>query len=86
MLMERIRQHKIAWNHLVMDSPVSSAIHFVGANVPSAGFVGLNRYDPGSVFHRTIDVEVLLVVDVLKRPTIGSLLNLPLRGGVRTCP
>ena len=69
-----------------MNLPVGVSILFVGTNVPSARIGDLDSYDLGSVLQRALDVEVLLVVDVLKCPTTVGLLNLPLQGEVRICP
>jgi len=75
-----------AWNYLCMNVPVRITVFLVGGNVPSMRIVGLDSYDPGSVLARTLNVEVLLVVDVLERPTVVGLLNPPLRGEVRIRP
>ena len=70
-----------------MNLPVRFAIIPVWGNVPSTGFVGLNSHDLGSVLGRTLDVEVLLVVDVLNRPAVVGALNPPLiHGEVRIRP
>ena len=69
-----------------MNLPVSSIIILVRANVPSRRGVGLSRHDLGSVPRVTgvgFRAEVLLVVDVLKGPTIAGVLGLPLPRGVR---
>lgn len=69
-----------------MNLPVRVAILLVGGNVPSMGLVGFDSNDLGSVLGWTLNVEVLLVVDVLKRPAVAGVLSPPLHGGVRVHP
>lgn len=66
-----------------MNLPVSTAVLLIRANVPSARVAGLDGYDLGPVCQGTFDVEELLVVDVLKRPTVAGVLNPPLHREVR---
>ena len=86
MLMERGRQCENTRGCLPLDLPVRIGVFLVGGNVPSMGVAGLDSYDPGSVLGLTLNVEVLLVVDVLKRPTFIGVLSLPLYGEVRIHP
>lgn len=71
-----------------MNLPVSTVIILFRANVPSRGGVGLSRHDLGPVVRVSTTgvgfrAEVLLVIDVLKGPTIAGVLDLPLHPGVR---
>lgn len=66
-----------------MNLPVSAAVLFVRANVPSARAAGLDGDDLSSILQGTLDVEVALIVEALERPTVAGVLNPPLRGKVR---
>jgi len=68
------------------NSPVSTAVPLIRADVPGARVAGLDGYDLGSILQGTLDVEVLLVVGVLERPTTTGVLNPPLHEEVRIRP
>jgi len=69
-----------------MNLPVRITVFLIGKNVPSMRLVSLDSYDLRSVLARTLNVEVLFVVDVLKRPTVTGVLSPPLHGEVRIHP
>lgn len=69
-----VRSSEIIFRNL----PESVTVLLIGTNVPSARVAGLDGYYLGSVVQRTLDIEVLPVVDVLKRPTVAGVLNPPL--------
>ena len=69
-----------------MNSPVSTVVLLVRTNVPSAGTIGLDGYDAGSISQGTLDIEVLLVVDILERPAVPGVLDPPLHVNVRISP
>ena len=77
-LMKMVHQREILQNHL-RNSPVSITVLLVRTNVPSARVAGLGGYDLGSLFRGTLNVEVLLVLEVLERPAATGVLNPPLR-------
>ena len=85
-LEERIHRRGIEFVITFANSPVCTTVLLIRANVPSARVAGLDGYDLGSIFQGTFDVEVLLVVGVLKRPTVTGVLSPPLHGGVRIRP
>lgn len=66
--------------------PVSTLVIFVRANVPSAGLVGVDSHDLGSVLRGAVDVQVLAVGNILDSPPVAapSVSNLPLREEIRT--
>ena len=68
---------------MFMDLPVSAAVRLVRTNIPGARAAGLDGYDLGSILQGTLDVEVLLIVDVLERPAVSGVLSPPLRGKVK---
>lgn len=68
-----------------MSLPVNAAVPLVRENVPGARAAGLDGYDLGSVLQGALDVEVLLIIEVLERPTVAGVLNPPLPGKIR-CP
>ena len=68
---------------IFVNLPVSTVVLFVRVNAPSARVTGLDGYDLAPIFQRTLDVEILLVVHVLERPTVAGVLNPPLHGKVR---
>ena len=68
---------------IFVNLPVGTVVLFVRVNAPSARVTGIDGYDLAPIFQGTLDVEILLVVHVLERPTAAGVLNPPLHGKVR---
>lgn len=69
-----------------MNRPVSTVVLLVRTDVPSAGVAGLDGDDLGPILQGSLEVEVLLIVGVLERPSVAGVLNFPLHGEVRMRP
>ena len=64
-----------------MNLPVGTVVLFVRENIPSARVTGLDGYDLASILQGTLDVEIIVFVDVLECPTAAGVLNPPLHRG-----
>ena len=89
MLKEKTREYVMSPRITLVNLPTIVGVILFSADVPSARAAGFDRHNLCSVYRvglglgTLVEIEVPLVVSVLKSPAVAGVLSLPLRGKVR---